>query len=72
MFSFDLTHQCLSSAIQSHVKLLGFINLLASDTHLLLSIILLSVNPEIEFVTPLIVSFCYIMWYKYENKIYIY
>ncbi len=50
MFSFDLTHQGLPSAIQSHVKLLGFINLLASDTHLLLSIILLSVNPEIEFM----------------------
>ncbi len=50
MFSFDLTYQGLPSAIQSHVNLLAFINLLASDTHLLLSIILLSVNPEIEFM----------------------
>ncbi len=50
MFSFYLNHQCFPSAIQSQVKLLGFINLFASDTHLLLSVFRksLSVNPGLS------------------------
>lgn len=68
MFSFYLNHQCFPSAIQSQVKLLGFINLFASDTHLLLSVFLSSVNPEIEFISHPCLFCCSVTSYGINMK----